>query len=85
MVKVAYQSCVCHRHHPNVGFPYSFSVFVFGFHKYFVVRFVACYISILLDGLSKYLVEIFKEALRLAKKSVGGSFVHIKILSTGIA
>ena len=41
MIEVVYKSCVHCRHHPHVGFLYSFSVLVFGINKYPVVCFVA--------------------------------------------
>ncbi len=78
MIEVVYKSCVHCRHHPHVGFLYSFSVLVFGINKYPVVCLVAGDVCVLLDGVAEYMVKVLEKSLRLSEQAMRRSLVHVE-------
>ncbi len=78
MIEVVYKSCVHCRHHPHVGFLYSFSVLVFGINKYPVVCLVAGDVCVLLDGVAEHMVKVLEKPLRLSEQAMRRSLVHVE-------
>ena len=78
MIEIVYKSGVHCRHHPHVGFLYSFSVLVFGINKYPVVCLVAGDVCVLLDGVAEYMVKVLEKPLRLSEQAMRRSLVHVE-------
>lgn len=78
MIEVVYKTGVYCRHHPYIGFLYSFSVFVLVFDKYLVVGLIASDVCIFLDDATKRLVEILEEILCLAEQTVCRPLIHVE-------